>query len=295
MFGTLSGGVFHVSSPTDNVPNSPGVISENTSTFQVNQTVVDSGGNTTPATYKGYVTVSGTQYMIVYDGSVAYLLYHTSTAPAALNSVINGTSSPTVTAQNNAFCFLAGTRIATNSGYVPVENINIGDYVLGREGVQHKVYWVGVKTMTSVFTPKDQLPIEIAANALAVGVPERNCRVMPSHAILIGDVLVVAGKLVNGSTIRQLTPAELGMSYTYYAIETQDHSIIFAEGMPVETKGNFNGDHFSFDNWVEYVALYGEDGRDYPALSNQRVRLIDELPSDIVDRLPERDRLQKAA
>ncbi len=295
MFGTLSGGVFHVPSPNDNSPNSSGVITENTSTFQVNQPVTDTGGNVIPATYMGYVTVSGTQYMILSDGPVGYLMYQSSTAPSSLNSVLNGTSSPTVTASNNAFCFLAGTRIATSFGSVAVENIKIGDYVLGQDGIQQKVYWIGTKTMTSFFTPKEQLPIEIAANALAKGLPQRNCRVMPSHAILIEDVLVVAGKLVNGTTIRQLTPADLGVTYTYYAIETEGHSIIFAEGMPVESKGNIKGDHFAFDNWNEYVALYGENGRNYSALPYRRVRLIDDLPIELSDMLPSIDNMHKVA
>jgi hypothetical protein len=47
---------------------------------------------------------------------------------------------------------------------------------------------------------------------------------MPSHTILIDDVLVVAGKLINGSTIRQLTQAELGLNYTYYTVETEFHN-----------------------------------------------------------------------
>jgi len=84
--------------------------------------------------------------------------------------------------------------------------------------------WVGIKTVPSVFTPLDQLPIESSADVLGSVMPKRNCRVMPSHTILIDDVLVVAGKLINGSTIRQLTQAELGLNYTYYTVETEFHN-----------------------------------------------------------------------
>ena len=117
----------------------------------------------------------------------------------------------------------------------------------------------------------------------------------PAHALLIDDILVVAGKLVNGTTIRQLTPAELGFSYTYYAIETECHSIMFAEGLPVESKGVFKGDHLAFDNWDEYVELYGPTGRTYAALPNPRIRLIDDLPESLIDRVHCTARIKQTA
>ena len=60
-------------------------------------------------------------------------------------------------------------------------------------------------------------------------------------------------------------------------------------------RDSIKGDHFAFDNWEEYVALYGADGRDYPVLPNHRVRLIDELPGDLIDKLPQAGCLKKAA
>lgn len=56
---------------------------------------------------------------------------------------------------------------------------------------------------------------------------------MPAHAFLIDDVLVVAGKLVNGATIRRMTRDELGSYFTYYAIETEDHSLIMIDELPI--------------------------------------------------------------
>ena len=88
------------------------------------------------------------------------------------------------------------------------------------------------------------------------------------------------------STVKQLKPAELGLNFTFYAIETEFHSIIFTEGMPVETKGNSRGNSRAFDNWDEYLSLYGENRRDYPVLPNQRIRLVDELPAQLVGQAP---------
>ena len=116
---------------------------------------------------------------------------------------------------------------------------------------------------------------------------------MPAHAFLIGDVLVVAGHLINGSTIRRMTRAELGETFTYYAIETEDHCLILAEGAAAETKGNIKGNAGAFDNWSDYVALYGEEGRSYPNMDYPRYRMIDELPQEIWRRVHGNDTIQE--
>jgi hypothetical protein len=146
-----------------------------------------------------------------------------------------------------------------------------------------------------VFTTAENLPVEISAGALGHNIPENNLRVMPAHAILIENTLVCVGQLVNGQSVRRLVPSELGSTFTYYAIETEGHSVILAEGTPVESKGNIKGDAQAFDNWEEYVSLYGEGGRDYPLLPYERVRMVDELPAHISSRINDLVILKKVA
>jgi hypothetical protein len=42
---------------------------------------------------------------------------------------------------------------------------------------------------------------------------------------------------------------------TYYHVELDDHSLVFAENTPAETFVD-NVDRMAFDNWDEYEALY---------------------------------------
>ena len=256
-----------------------GTISANAAQFIAGNPVSDPD-NFDNFTYLGYVTVSGTQYPVLQDPTLPAYAYILSASPT-YNPAIDNLPTTTVTAQSSPFCFLAGTLIATSQGDIPVEALKIGDEVLCTDGSKTRVFWIGNKTMSTVFAAPHQYPIEISAGALGVNIPQNNLRLMPAHAILIANTLVVAGQLVNGQSIKQLSVSELGPTFTYYAVETEGHSVIMAEGAPVESKGNIKGHAGAFDNWDEYVSLYGENGRDYPALPNERIRMTDQLPDHI--------------
>jgi hypothetical protein len=75
----------------------------------------------------------------------------------------------------------------------------------------------------------------------------------PDHAILVNDVLIQAGALVNGVSIVRET--RVPRQFTYYHVELQDHSLVFAENTPAETFID-NVDRLAFDNWEEHEALY---------------------------------------
>ena len=161
-------------------------------------------------------------------------------------------------------CFLRGTRIATLRGEVAVEDLRIGDLVMTTVNEARPVVWVGRLTVSRVFAnPLRVLPIRIEAGALGENLPARDLLISPDHALLLGGVLIQAGALVNGTTIRR----EQGVAevFTYYHVELEDHALILAEGMPAETFVD-NIDRMAFDNWEEHLARW-PDGR-----------LIDELP-----------------
>ena len=131
-------------------------------------------------------------------------------------------------------CFLPGTRIATPSGEVAVETLQPGDLVLTADGRAVPVRWVGRQTViTALANPVQGLPVRIAAGALGENLPARDLLVSPGHALGFGDVLVNAGALVNGTTIRRETP--LPRVFEYWHVELDSHMLLLAEGVPAES------------------------------------------------------------
>ena len=149
-------------------------------------------------------------------------------------------------------CFMAGTLILTPEGARPVESLAGGDLVLTAAGEAQPVIWIGRQTVSQVFAdPLRVLPIRIAAGALDENLPQRDLLVSPDHALLVDDILVQAGALVNGTTIRreQNVPA----IFTYYHVELAGHALILAEGVAAETFVD-HVDRMAFDNWEEHPA-----------------------------------------
>ena len=75
-------------------------------------------------------------------------------------------------------------------------------------------------------------PIRIHENALADGVPRRDLRISPDHALLLDRVLVPARLLINGASIVRETRCR---RVTYYHVELDTHDVLLAEGAPAES------------------------------------------------------------
>ncbi|GAN53707.1 Hint domain-containing protein [Tanticharoenia sakaeratensis] len=152
-------------------------------------------------------------------------------------SVIDGATATTASS-DTAACFLEGTLILTDRGDVAVETLVPGDIVMvqttdGRIG--RPVVWSGHQhVQVNVSAPEADAgyPVRVLRNAIADGLPQRDLLVTSEHCLQIDGGLIPVRMLVNGTTIaydRSIT------AYTYYHVETQDHSIIFAEGVPTES------------------------------------------------------------
>jgi hypothetical protein len=150
-------------------------------------------------------------------------------------------------------CFMPGTLIATPGGETEVESLRRGDLVLTAEGRAAPIVWVGRQTVSRRFAdPLRVLPVRIKAGALGKGMPRRDLLVSPDHALFLDGVLVHAGALVNGSTIRQ--ESEVPEQWTYWHVELADHALVLAEGVPAESFVD-NAERRAFDNWAEHEAL----------------------------------------
>jgi Hint domain len=180
---------------------------------------------------------------------------------------------------------MRGTMISTPSGAKPVEMLEPGDIVSTVDDRALPVAWIGRQTISTKFAdPLRVLPVRIKANALADGMPSRDLLLSPDHAILLHDVLIQAGALVNGgSIVRQVDVPEI---FTYYHIELDEHSLILAENTPAETFID-NVDRVAFDNWDEHETLYPE-GRIINEMPYPRAKAYRQVPRMVRERLAER-------
>ncbi|PHY95348.1 hypothetical protein CSR02_01360 [Acetobacter pomorum] len=137
-------------------------------------------------------------------------------------------------------CFLAGSMIQTSEGDVAVEDIQIGDEIIAfdwrnDEDVVRQVVWVGkARATVRPDLPDDEAgwPVRILKGAIADGVPYKDMLITSEHCLFFRDRFVPVRMLVNGVSIfydKSIT------SYDYYHVETEQHSVITADGMLTES------------------------------------------------------------
>ncbi|GLQ62077.1 Hint domain-containing protein [Gluconobacter cerinus] len=137
-------------------------------------------------------------------------------------------------------CFLAGSMLRTPTGERAVEDMAIGDEICvydwrNAAELTRSVKWVGHKKMVvRSHLPDDEAgyPVRILKNAVSDGVPYKDLLVTPEHCLFFDGQFIPVRMLVNGRSIfydRSFT------SYTYYHVETDPHSVIWADGTLTES------------------------------------------------------------
>ena len=97
------------------------------------------------------------------------------------------------------------------------------------------------------------------------------------------NLLITAGALVNDNTIRFVHRADMPRAFTYFHIETEAHDVVLANGAASETFVD-ERDRANFDNYAEYVALYG-DARTIAEIDMPRISTARLVPAAIQHRL----------
>ncbi len=158
-------------------------------------------------------------------------------------------------------CYCSGTRILTDGGEVCVEDLAIGDRVVTVSGASQVIRWIGRRSFTGRLLRGQPalLPILFRAGSLGEGVPHRDLRVSPEHALFLDGVLVPARCLVNGATIVQDRAFQ---SIDYIHVELDRHDVILAEGATCETFLD-DDSRAMFHNASEFGRLYPD--ADWPA------------------------------
>ena len=221
----------------DDLVISGAMLANTISGFAVGDTIDLAGFNFSGSTFSfnsgsDVLTVSGA-------GGGIFTLNFDPNATTDLFTLINdnnGGTDVTLTPQPQPVCFWAGTRIATPDGARAVEELRAGDAVCLADGGVRAVRFAGRQTIARDGADAvTVLPVCIAAGALGEGLPKRDLILSPGHALRIGDVLVQAGALVNGGSIRRLAREEVPAVFTYYHLELAEHALLLAEGVAAES------------------------------------------------------------
>ena len=166
-------------------------------------------------------------------------------------------------------CYCPGTGILTESGQVPIEMLRIGDLVCTHAGRAEPIRWIGRRSYGGRFLTgrAHLLPVRIRAGSLGGGLPLRDLRVSPQHALYLDEMLVPAIQLVNGRTIVQ----ERGsVRVDYMHLEFAGHEVIWAEGALAESFVD-DDSRALFHNAAEFDALYPEETPQMAVFYAQRV------------------------
>uniref|UniRef100_A0A6C0BA72 Hedgehog/Intein (Hint) domain-containing protein n=1 Tax=viral metagenome TaxID=1070528 RepID=A0A6C0BA72_9ZZZZ len=188
------------------------------------------------------IFISGSAITINNSGSVINgNLYAQSSDIVLTSNIINP--------ETNPLCFLKGTKILTDRGYFPIEELKIEDnviiygliidnseVVLNEKIQTSPIRWIG--KFVSSKHDASTLPICFKAGSLGENLPENDLFVSPGHRMILDGKMHVAKDLVNGETIVQ---EDMNGTIEYYHFELDCHSVIMAEGVLTET-------FFEFDN-----------------------------------------------
>ena len=133
-------------------------------------------------------------------------------------------------------CFLRGTLIHAGDSYRAIETL--------REGEALPTRFSGTSTIRKIISytihrdetgrwPEDTRLVRVRAGALGRAAPARDLFVTEAHAILLDDVLIPIGSLVNGKTI--LFEDRAG-PLDFFHVEFDVHDVIDAEGALCESR-----------------------------------------------------------
>jgi|688.fasta_scaffold246021_1 hypothetical protein len=139
-------------------------------------------------------------------------------------------------------CYAENTLILTEKGYMPIQNIKVGDKIITKGKIHQNTYierepikldeviWISkfkVNNMNS-----ESRPICIKKHALGLNSLFKDLYVSPNHSILINGKMRPARFLVNGETVYQDTECD---EITYYHLECKEHVAIVANGVLAES------------------------------------------------------------
>ena len=157
-------------------------------------------------------------------------------------------------------CFYQGTQITLASGQnISVEDLNIGDLIHTHKGPL-PLKWLARRKVTKSIRQQfpHQLPVVIESGALGVNMLNNNLMVSQGHTILVEGHLICACLLENDINCYRANCDDLSDDFEYFHLEFQDEEVlVLSNGAPTASYVNTQT-RMMFDNYQEYVDLYGD-------------------------------------
>jgi hypothetical protein len=287
---TFTSSVKIVNSGTVIAPAWTTVAATKVSTFTASFDVVDSNGvfersegldfvGAADQYYFGYSSSFGGG-IITSDGAGSYY-YYDFNGGAPTNA-----GGQTISIQNKdlVVCFVAGTKIRTPEGEKAIEELQIGDLISTSNGAKALKFVCQSTRSFNELLATGKNPIRVAAGAFGA---TADLLMSPSHAVNLEGNLIEAGALIDHASVERVTEWN-ATELTYFNLELDQHELIWANGVATESYfSSYRTNGFSrqsWDNYSEYVALYGE-GELMQELDMPRIAFSRQIPAAVAAKL----------
>ena len=181
-------------------------------------------------------------------------------------------------------CFAAGTNIRTPEGEKAIEDLQIGDLVSTANGAKAIKFICQSTRSFNELLATGKNPIRVAAGTFGA---TADLLLTPSHALNLEGSLIEAGALIDHASVDRVSEWN-APELTYFNLELDQHELIWANGVATESYfSSYRTNGFSresWDNYSEYVALYGE-GVLMQELDMPRIPFSRQIPSAVAAKL----------
>jgi len=181
-------------------------------------------------------------------------------------------------------CFVAGTKIRTPKGEMAIEDLQIGDLISTVNGLKAIKFICQSTRSFNELLATGKNPIRVAAGTFGA---TADLLMTPSHALNLEGSLIEAGALIDHASVDRVTEWN-APELTYFNLELDQHELIWANGVATESYfSSYRTNGFSresWDNYSEYVALYGE-GELMQELDMPRIPFSRQIPAAVAAKL----------
>lgn len=175
---------------------------------------------------------------VVSDGAGGSLV----TFPGGVTIRLTGVDPALITGQQGLYqlgvpCFGTGTRILTERGEVPVEDVRAGDRVMTLDHGLQRVMWTGGRHLDRAALEAEPLQRPVVIRDGALG-NRGEVTVSPNHALLVevdGVEMLVRAKHLAELDDPRFRIARGKREVGYHHLLLERHAIIFAQGMATES------------------------------------------------------------